>query len=133
MNDGSGDELAYVEFSVDLAEEAEISPLPVESSESNIEYTSDEGLYSVEKMMTDLGPDFTNDIENLLSNPNQSLEEVRAAADEIAEEKIRDLPFLFQSPARRMWSNNADSILAKWLRICRQRKIWQRPLQSLVQ
>ena len=28
MNDGSGDELAYVEFSVDLEEE-EISPLPV--------------------------------------------------------------------------------------------------------
>ena len=112
MNDGSGDELAYVEFSVDLVEEEEISPLPLESSESNIEHTSDEGLYSVEKMMTDLGPDFTNDIENLLSNPNQSLEEVRAAADEIAEEKIRDLPFLFQSPARRMWSSNADSILA---------------------
>ena len=92
MNDGSGDELAYVEFSVDLAEEEEISPLPVESSESNIEYTSDEGLYSVEKMMTDLGPDFTNDIENLLSNPTQSLEEVRAAADEIAEEKIFSNP-----------------------------------------
>ena len=31
----------------------------------------------------------------------------------MAEEKIRDLPFLFQSPARRMWSSNADSILAK--------------------
>jgi len=113
MNEGSGDELAYVEFSVDLAEEEEITPIPVESEESNLQSTSDEGLYSVDKMMTDLGPDFTNDLESLLSNPNQSIDEVRAAADEIAEEKIRDLPFLFQSPARRMWSSNADSILAK--------------------
>ena len=113
MNEGSGDELAYVEFSVDLAEEEEITPIPVESDESNLESTSDDGLSSVDKMMADLGPDFTNDLENLLSNPNQSIDEVRAAADEMAEEKIRDLPFLFQSPARRMWSSNADSILAK--------------------
>tara|TARA_Y100001936_G_scaffold105781_1_gene103941 strand:- start:5464 stop:7269 length:1806 start_codon:yes stop_codon:yes gene_type:complete len=113
MNEGSGDELAYVEFSVDLAEEEELNPIPVESDESNLESTSDDGLYSVDKMMTDLGPDFTNDLESLLSNPNQSIDEVRAAADEIAEEKIRDLPFLFQSPARRMWSSNADTILAK--------------------
>ena len=113
MNEGSGDELAYVEFSVDLAEEEELNPIPVESDESNLESTSDDGLYSVDKMMTDLGPDFTNDLESLLSNPNQSIDEVRAAADEMAEEKIRDLPFLFQSPARRMWSSNADSILAK--------------------
>jgi len=109
MNEGSGDELAYVEFSVDLAEEEEITPIPVES---NFESTSDEGLYSVNKMMAELGPDFTNDLESLLSNPNQTIDEVRAAADEMAEEKIRDLPFLFQSPARRMWSSNADSILA---------------------
>ena len=113
MNEGSGDELAYVEFSVDLAEEEEITPIPVESDESNLESTSNDGLYSVDKMMADLGPDFTNDLESLLSNPNQSIDEVRAAADEMAEEKIRDLPFLFQSPARRMWSSNADSILAK--------------------
>ena len=113
MNEGSGDELAYVEFSVDLAEEEEITPIPVESEESNLQSTSDEGLYSVDKMMADLGADFTNDLESLLSNPNQSIDEVRAAADEMAEEKIRDLPFLFQSPARRMWSSNADSILAK--------------------
>ena len=113
MNEGSGDELAYVEFSVDLAEEEEITPIPVESEESNLQSTSDEGLYSVDKMMAELGPDFTNDLESLLSNPNQSIDEVRAAADEMAEEKIRDLPFLFQSPARRMWSSNADSILAK--------------------
>ena len=113
MNDGSGDELAYVEFSVDLAEVEEISPIPVESSETNLEYTSDDGLNPVDKMMSDFGPEFTNDLENLLSNPNQSLDEARAAADEMAEEKIRDLPFLFQSPARRMWSSNADSILAK--------------------
>ena len=112
MNEGSGDELAYVEFSVDLAEE-EITPIPVESDESNLESTSNDGLYSVDKMMAELGPDFTNDLESLLSNPNQSIDEVRAAADEMAEEKIRDLPFLFQSPARRMWSSNADSILAK--------------------
>ena len=109
MNEGSGDELAYVEFSVDLAEEEEITPIPVES---NFESTSDERLYSVDKMMAELGPDFTNDLESLLSNPNQTIDEVRAAADEMAEEKIRDLPFLFQSPARRMWSSNADSILA---------------------
>jgi len=109
MNEGSGGELAYVEFSVDLAEEEEITPIPVES---NFESTSDEGLYSVNKMMAELGPDFTNDLESLLSNPNQTIDEVRAAADEMAEEKIRDLPFLFQSPARRMWSSNADSILA---------------------
>ena len=113
MNEGSGDELAYVEFSVDLAEEEEITPIPVESEESNLQSTSDEGLYSVDKMMAELGPDFTNDLESLLSNPNQSIDEVRAAADEMAEEKIRDLPFFFQSPARRMWSSNADSILAK--------------------
>ncbi len=113
MNEGSGDELAYVEFSVDLAEEEEITPIPVESEESNLQSTSDEGLYSVDKMMADLGADFTNDLESLLSNPNQSIDEVRAAADEMAEEKIRDLPFFFQSPARRMWSSNADSILAK--------------------
>ena len=113
MNEGSGDELAYVEFSVDLAEEEEITPIPVESDESNLQSTSDEELYSVDKMMADLGADFTNDLESLLSNPNQSIDEVRAAADEMAEEKIRDLPFLFQSPARRMWSSNADSILAK--------------------
>ena len=113
MNDGSGDELAYVEFSVDLAEVEEISPIPVESSEANLESTSNDGLYAVDKMMSDFGPEFTNDLESLLSNPNQSLDEARAAADEMAEEKIRDLPFLFQSPARRMWSNNADSILAK--------------------
>ena len=113
MNEGSGDELAYVEFSVDLAEEEEITPIPVESDESNLQSTSDEGLYSVDKMMADLGADFTNDLESLLSNPNQSIDEVRAAADEMAEEKIRDLPFFFQSPARRMWSSNADSILAK--------------------
>ena len=62
--------------------------------------------------MAELGPDFTNDLESLLSNPNQTIDEVRTAADEMAEEKIRDLPFLFQSPARRMWSSNADSILA---------------------
>ena len=113
MNEGSGDELAYVEFSVDLAEEEEITPIPVESDESNLQSTSDEELYSVDKMMADLGADFTNDLESLLSNPNQSIDEVRAAADEMAEEKIRDLPFFFQSPARRMWSSNADSILAK--------------------
>ena len=113
MNEGSGDELAYVEFSVDLAEEEEITPIPVESEESNLQSTSDEELYSVDKMMADLGADFTNDLESLLSNPNQSIDEVRAAADEMAEEKIRDLPFFFQSPARRMWSSNADSILAK--------------------
>jgi len=113
MNDGSGDELAYVEFSVDLAEVEEISPIPVEPSEANLESTSNDGLYAVDKMMSDFGPEFTNDLENLLSNPNQSLDEARAAADEMAEEKIRDLPFLFQSPARRMWSSNADSILAK--------------------
>ena len=113
MNEGSGDELAYVEFSVDLAEEEEITPIPVESDEPNLQSTSDEGLYSVDKMMADLGADFTNDLESLLSNPNQSIDEVRAAADEMAEEKIRDLPFFFQSPARRMWSSNADSILAK--------------------
>ena len=115
MNDGSGDELAYIEFSVDLAEVEEISPIPIESSETNLEYTSDDGLNPVDKMMSDFGPEFTNDLENLLSNPNQSLDEARAAADEMAEEKIRDLPFLFQSPARRMWSSNADSILAKIL------------------
>ena len=109
MNEGSGDELAYVEFSVDLAEEEEITSIPVES---NFESTSDERLHSVDKMMAELGPDFTNDLESLLSNPNQTIDEVRAAADEMAEEKIRDLPFLFQSPARRMWSSNADSILA---------------------
>jgi hypothetical protein len=63
--------------------------------------------------MSDFGPEFTNDLENLLSNSNQSLDEARAAADEMAENKISDLPFLFQAPARRMWSNNADSILAK--------------------
>ena len=113
MNDGSGDELAYVEFSVDLAEVEEISPIPVESSEANLESTSKDGLNAVDKIMSDFGPEFTNDLESLLSNPNQSLDEARAAADEMAEEKIRDLPFLFQSPARRMWSNNADSILAK--------------------
>ena len=44
MNDGSGDELAYVEFSVDLAEEEEINPIPVESDESNLESTSDDGV-----------------------------------------------------------------------------------------
>ena len=113
MNDGSGDELAYVEFSVDLAEVEEISPIPMESSEANLESNSDDGLYPLDKLMSDFGPEFTNDLENLLSNPNQSLDEARAAADEMAEEKIRDLPFLFQSPARRMWSNNADSILAR--------------------
>ncbi len=113
MNEGSGDELAYVEFIVDIAEEEEITSIPVESLESNIETMSNDGLYSVDKMMTDLGPNFTNDLESLLSNPNQSIDEVRAIADEMAEEKIADLPFLFQSPARRVWSNNADSILAK--------------------
>ncbi len=106
MNDGSGDELAYVEFSVELAEEEEIIPVPMEPEVAD-------GLYSAEKIMADLGPDFTTDLENLLSNPNQSFDEARAVADEMAEEKIRDLPFLFQSPARRMWSNNADSILAR--------------------
>ena len=113
MNDGSGNELAYVEFSVDLAEEKEISPPPVESFETNSETMSNDGSYSVDKMMEDLGPNFTNDLESLISNPNKSLDEIRAKADEMAEEKIGDLPFFFQSPARRVWSNNADSILAK--------------------
>ena len=113
MNDGSGDELAYVEFSVNLVEVQEISPIPMESSETNLESTSNDGLSPVDKMMSDFGPEFTNDLESLVSNPNQSLDDARAAADEIAEQKIRDLPFLLQSPARRMWSSNADSILAR--------------------
>ena len=116
MNDGSGDELAYVEFSVDLAQLEEISPIPMESSQANLEFTSEDGFDPVDKMMSDFGPEFNNDLENLLSNPNQSLDEARAAADEMAEDKISDLPFLFQAPARRMWSNNADSILTKMLR-----------------
>ena len=116
MNDGSGDELAYVEFSVDLAQVEEISPIPMESSQANLEFTSEDGFDPVDKMMSDFGPEFNNDLENLLSNPNQSLDEARAAADEMAEDKISDLPFLFQAPARRMWSNNADSILTKMLR-----------------
>ena len=113
MNDGSGDELAYVEFSVNLVEVQEISPIPMESSETNLESTSNDGLSPVDKMMSDFGPEFTNDLESLVSNPNQSLDDARAAADEIAEQKISDLPFLLQSPARRMWSSNADSILAR--------------------
>ena len=116
MNDGSGDELAYVEFSVDLAQVEEISPIPMESSQANLEFTSEDGFDPVDKMMSDFGPEFNKDLENLLSNPNQSLDEARAAADEMAEDKISDLPFLFQAPARRMWSNNADSILTKMLR-----------------
>ena len=65
----------------------------MESSEANLESTLDDGWNPVDKMMSDFGPEFTNDLENLLSNPNQSLDEARAAADEMAEEKIRDLPF----------------------------------------
>ncbi|MEK9738971.1 MAG: EF-hand domain-containing protein [Euryarchaeota archaeon] len=109
MNEGSGDELAYVEFIVEIAEEEEITSIPVESLETNIETMSNDGLYSVDKMMTDLGPNFTNDLESLLSNPNQSIDEVRAIADEMAEEKIADLPFLFQSPARRVWSRCSNT------------------------
>ena len=82
--------------------------------------------------MTDLGPDFTNDIENLLSNPNQSLEEVRAAADEIAEEKIRDLPFL-PIPSLENVVSNADSILATMVENLPPAEVWQRPPLSLVQ
>ena len=81
-------------------------------------------------MMTDLEADFTNDIENLLSNP-YGLEEVRAAADEITEEKIRD--YVSPVTTRRMWSSNADSILATMVENLPQRKIWQRPPLSLVQ
>ena len=112
---GFGDELAYVEFSVEAAE-AEVSPpaaVKDVSSEQTVEPASEAGLYSVEKMMSDFGPNFTNDLENLLSNPNQGLDEARAAADEMAEAKIEELPFLFRSPTRRIWDANADSILAK--------------------
>ena len=113
MNNDDGEEIAYVEFNVEAVAE-EIVPVPLETDKSETQATSpsSDGLYSVDKMMSDMGPEFVNDLENMLSNPNQSIGEARAAADEIAEQKISELPFLFQSPARRMWSKNADSILA---------------------
>ena len=114
MNNDDGEEIAYVEFNVETVAE-EIVPVPLETTdtaEKQATSPSSDGLYSVDKMMSDLGPEFVNDLENMLSNPNQSIDEARAAADEIAEQKISELPFLFQSPARRMWSKNADSILA---------------------
>jgi len=113
MNNDDGEEIAYVEFNVEAVAE-EIVPVPLETDKSETQATSpsSDGLYSVDKMMSDMGPEFVNDLENMLSNPNQSIDEARAAADEIAEQKISELPFLFQSPARRMWSKNADSILA---------------------
>ena len=115
MNNDDGEEIAYVEFNVEAVAE-EIVPVPLETTDTAAEKQatspSSDGLYSVDKMMSDMGPDFVNDLENMLSNPNQSIDEARAAADEIAEQKISELPFLFQSPARRMWSKNADSILA---------------------
>ena len=109
------EEIAYVEFSVEAAETEVTPPATVEdfSSEHTVEPASEDGLYSVDRMMSDLGPNFTNDLENLLSNPNQSLDEARAAADEMAEAEIEELPFLFRAPARRIWDTNADSILAK--------------------
>ena len=127
MNDGSGDELAYVEFSVDLAEVEEISPIPVEP-EANLESATNDGLYAVDKMMSDFDPEFTNDIENLLSNPNQSLDEARAAADEMAEEKIRDLPFLFQSPAGECGQVMQIQSSQRYWKIYLLQRMWQRPL-----
>ena len=113
MNNDDGEEIAYVEFNVEaVAEETVPVPLETDKSETQATSPSSDGLYSVDKMMSDMGPEFVNDLENMLSNPNQSIDEARAAADEIAEQKISELPFLFQSPARRMWSKNADSILA---------------------
>ena len=113
MNNDDGEEIAYVEFKVEAVVE-EIVPVTLETNTSEKQATSpsSDGLNSVDKMMSDMGPEFVNDLENILSNPNQSIDEARAAADEIAEQKISELPFLFQSPARRMWSKNADSILA---------------------
>ena len=113
MNNDDGEEIAYVEFNVEAVAE-EIVPVTMETNTLEKLETSSpgDGLYSVDKMMSDMGQDFVNDLENTLSNPNQSIGEARAAADEIAEQKISELPFLFQSPARRMWSKNADSILA---------------------
>ena len=113
MNNDDGEEIAYVEFNVEAVAE-EIVPVPLETNRSENQATSpsSDDLYSVDKMMSDMGPEFVNDLENMLSNPDQSIGEARAAADEIAEQKISELPFLFQSPARRMWSKNADSILA---------------------
>ncbi|MAZ62533.1 MAG: hypothetical protein CMB18_04460 [Euryarchaeota archaeon] len=113
MNNDDGEEIAYVEFKVEAVVE-EIVPVILETNTSEKQATSpsSDGLNSVDKMMSDMGPEFVNDLENILSNPNQSIDEARAAADEIAEQKISELPFLFQSPARRMWSKNADSILA---------------------
>ena len=113
MNNDDGEEIAYVEFKVEAVVE-EIVPVTLETNTSEKQATSpsSDGLNSVDKMMSDMGPEFVNDLENILSNLNQSVDEARAAADEIAEQKISELPFLFQSPARRMWSKNADSILA---------------------
>ncbi len=109
--DNQGSELAYVEFSV----EADSTIIPVTENHP----TEDEVIiplddeYSVERMYSDLGSEFISDLENVLSNPNQSLDEIRATADEMAEVKIDELPFFFRSPARRMWNNNADSIIAE--------------------
>ncbi|DAC66305.1 TPA: hypothetical protein HA325_03300, partial [Candidatus Thalassarchaeaceae archaeon] len=70
---------------------------------------------SIDMLMdgTVLDADFTKELENLVANPESTIESVRAQADVMAEEKINELPFLFRSPARRMWDSNADSILSK--------------------
>ncbi len=114
LNDSSdsGKELAYVEFSVEaapepaiIAEEEGSSPPPSSSS--------DEGSFALDQMLNDLGPEFGQELEALVGNPEASIESVRAQADMLALQKIEELPFFFRSPARRMWDSNADSLLGR--------------------
>jgi len=102
LNDSSdsGKELAYVEFTVEAATE----PRVAEVASPSIDFIKDG---------TVLDAEFAKELENLVANPESTIESVRAQADVIAEEKINELPFFFRSPASRMWDSNADSILAK--------------------
>ena len=105
LNDSSdsGKELAYVEFTVEASTEPRVAAV-AEVDPSSIDMLMDG---------TVLDADFTKELENLVANPESTIESVRAQADVMAEEKINELPFLFRSPARRMWDSNADSILSK--------------------
>ena len=93
LNDSSdsGKELAYVEFTVEAATEPRIA----EVASPPIDFMKDG---------TVLDAEFAKELENLVANPESTIESVRAQADVIAEEKINELPFLFRSPASRMLS-----------------------------
>tara|TARA_B100000700_G_scaffold169477_2_gene187092 strand:- start:6212 stop:8050 length:1839 start_codon:yes stop_codon:yes gene_type:complete len=117
-SDNQGKELAYVEFNVLELEEEPVSSTMTHrnmilDTEPEMEFELGEEEFSVEKMISSLGPEFTSDLENILSNPNQNLEEARIAADEIADSKIEQLPFFYRAPARKIWESNADSLLAR--------------------